>query len=205
MVLLPTRSILRGVAGLLVMAIASACAVGAPPSSASAGTQPDASPAIPATPTGSPNDFDFEHGHWHTTLRRRLHPLSGSDVWADYAGTTIVRPLLGGRANVVELDVSGPQGRLQGLSLRLFDAKQKRWTLNFSNAAAGTLAPPMTGGFGGAPRGVFYSAETFGGRPVLVRFVIESTSADTCRFEQAYSADGGVTWEINWIAVDTRS
>jgi hypothetical protein len=202
MVLLLNRRILRGIAGLL--AIASACAVGALPSTASAGTQQDARPAIPATPVGSPNDFDFEHGHWHTTLRRRLHPLSGSDVWADYAGTTIVRPLLGGRANLVELDVSGPQGRLQGLSLRLFDTRQKQWTLNSSNATAGTLSPPMTGGFGGSRRGEFYSVETIDGRPVLVRFIIESTSAETCRFEQAFSADGGMTWETNWIAVDTR-
>jgi len=194
MFLLPTRWTLRGLAGLL--AIAGACAVGAPP---------DAAHAIPATPVGSPRDFDFEHGRWHTTLRRRLHPLSGSDVWADYSGTTVVHPVLGGSANLVELDVSGPAGRIQGLSLRLFDTKHKRWTLNFSNAASGTLAAPMTGGFGGGPRGVFYSAETFNGRHVLVRFVIESTSADTCRFEQAFSTDGGATWETNWIAVDTRS
>jgi len=115
-----------------------------------------------------------------------------------------VSPALGGRANLVELDVSGPEGRLQGLSLRLFDTARKRWTLNFSNATSGTLAPPMTGGFGGGTRGVFYSAETFDGRNVLVRFIIESMSADTCRFEQAFSADGGKTWETNWIAVDTR-
>ena len=63
----------------------------------------------------------------------------------------------------------------------------------------------MTGGFGGGPRGVFYSAETFGDRPVLVRFIIESTSADSCRFEQAFSPDGGSTRETNWIAADTRS
>ena len=184
--------------------MAGGCALGAPPSTASAGTGPDAVLAIPATPVGSPHDFDFEHGRWHTTLRRRLHPLSGSDTWADYAGTTLVRPVLDGRENLVELDVSGPAGRLLGLSLRLFEPERRRWTLNFSNAASGTLAAPMTGGFGGGRRGVFYSAEEFDGRRVLVRFVIESTRADTCRFEQAFSADGGQTWETNWIAVDTR-
>jgi len=199
---LPTRSTLSGFAAWLV--VASACAVGAPSSTASANTPADSALAIPATPAGSAHDFDFEHGRWHTALRRRLHPLSGSDVWADYAGTTIVRPVSGGRANLVELDVSGPAGRIQGLSLRLFDPKQKRWTLNFSDAASGTLAEPMTGGFGGSPRGVFYSAEEFDGRRVLVRFVIESMSADRCRFEQAFSVDGGATWETNWIAVDTR-
>jgi hypothetical protein len=200
---LPSHPTRRGVAGLL--AIAGACAAGASACAASTKPRHEAAIALPATPVGSAHDFDFEHGRWHTTLRRRLHPLSGSDVWADYAGTTTVRPLLGGRANVVELDVSGREGRIEGLSLRLFDPKRKRWTLNFSNAAAGTLAPPMTGGFGGGRRGVFYSAETFDGRPVLVRFIVESTSADTCRFEQAFSTDGGSTWETNWIAVDTRS
>ena len=203
MPLLPVRPNRRNVAGLLAMA--ATCAVAVPSASARTTRRHVAAPALPATPAGSGHDFDFEHGRWHTSLRRRLHPLSGSDRWTDYAGTTTVTPLWGGRANIVELDVSGPQGRLQALSLRLFDPQRERWTLNFSSAASGTLAPPMTGGFGGSRRGVFYSAETFGGRPVLVRFDIESTSADSCRFEQAFSADAGATWEINWIAVDTRA
>jgi hypothetical protein len=202
MPLLLVRSTLRNAACLLL--VAGACTVGATPSTGPADARSDAASAIPATPIGTPHDFDFEHGRWHTTLRRRLKPLSGSDVWADYVGTTIVTPVLGGSANLAELDVSGAQGRIRGLSLRLFDTEQKRWTLNFSNATAGTLAEPMTGGFGGSARGVFYSAEDFGGRRVLVRFIIESTSADTCRFEQAFSDDGGATWETNWIAVDTR-
>ena len=193
----------RSVASLL--AIIGACAAGASSGATRTDRRHDTAFAVPATPAGSPHDFDFEHGHWHTTLRRRLHPLSGSELWTDYAGTTAVMPLWGGRANLVELDVSGPQGQLQALSLRLFDSQRERWTLNFSSPASGTLAPPMTGGFGGGRRGVFYSAETFGGRPVLVRFIIESTGADSCRFEQAFSPDGGSTWETNWIAIDTRS
>jgi len=195
----PTR---RSVAGLL--AIVGACAAGASPGAARTDPRHDAAFAVPATPAGSPHDFDFEHGRWHTTVRRRLHPLGGSELWTDYAGTTCVLPIWSGRANLVELDVSGPKGSLQALSLRLFDPRQERWTLNFSNPASGTLAPAMTGGFGGGRRGVFYSAETFDGRPVVVRFIIESTSADSCRFEQAFSPDGGTTWETNWIALDTR-
>lgn len=162
-------------------------------------------PQLPATPAGTVHDFDFELGSWRTELRRRLRPLSGSDAWTEYAGTTVVRPLWGGLANLVELDVSGPKGRLQGLSLRLFEPERRRWTLNFANAASGELATPMAGGFGAGPRGVFYSAEAFGGRSVLVRFVIDVQGADQCRFEQAFSADAGETWESNWIAVDTRS
>jgi len=63
----------------------------------------------------------------------------------------------------------------------------------------------MSGGFAGGSHGVFYSADTFqGGRPILVRFVIDVVDPDHCRFEQAFSADGGSTWEVNWIASDTR-
>jgi len=29
-------------------------------------------------------------------------------------------------------------------------------------------------------------------------------TASSCRFEQAFSDDGGKTWEVNWIATDTR-
>ncbi|KQV60396.1 hypothetical protein ASC95_02760 [Pelomonas sp. Root1217] len=190
---MPSQHTRRTAASLFVAAGASAIA--APAASA---------PPLPATPAGLPQDFDFEHGNWRTSLRRRLRPLSGSDTWAEYTGTTLVHPLLSGRANLVELDVSGPEGRIQGLSLRLFEVQRQRWTLNFSNAASGTLAAAMVGGFGGSPRGLFYSAEDFNGRPILVRFVIESLNADRCRFEQAFSADGGVTWEVNWVAVDTR-
>src|SRR4051794_17631793 len=92
---------------------------------------------MPSTPVGMQQDFDAQHGRWHTTVRRLLKPLANSNVWAEYEGTGIVHPLLGGRANVAELDVSGPQGRIQGVSVRLFDTKAQRWTIQFANAAAG--------------------------------------------------------------------
>jgi len=164
----------------------------------------DTAPAIPQTPSGTPHDFDFEHGRWRTTLRRLVHPLSGSQDWADYTGTSTVHSLLGGRANLVELEVAGPMGRIEGMSLRLFDAQRQRWTLNYANVTGGTLELPMSGGFNGSRHGVFYSAETFKGKTILVRFVIDALDADHCRFEQAFSADGGATWEVNWIALDAR-
>ena len=37
-----------------------------------------------------------------------------------------------------------------------------------------------------------------------VRFAITDITPSSCRFEQAFSADGGKTWEVNWIATDTR-
>jgi hypothetical protein len=184
----------------MTIALASACANTSPQPSPSH----DKAHALPDTPVGTPHDFDFEHGRWHTTLRRLLKPLSGSDQWADYTGTSNVHSLMQGRANLVELDVTGPQGRIQGVSLRLFDTERKRWTLNFSNVQSGALEIPMSGGFANSRRGVFYSAETFKGQPIIARFVVDVLDDDNCRFEQAFSADGGATWEVNWIALDRR-
>src|SRR5262245_51767003 len=79
-------------------------------------------------------DFDFEIGRWTTHLRRLARPLSGSKSWVEYTGTSIVRTLVDGRSNVVELDVEGAQGRIQGLSLRLYNPDARQWSLNFSSA-----------------------------------------------------------------------
>ena len=190
----------RAVAGVAAAGSLAACAASAP----APDPGHDTATALPQTPRGTPGDFDFEQGRWHTSLRRLLQPLSGQQQWADYSGTSTVHALLGGRANLVELEVSGPQGRIDGVSLRLFDTRRQRWTLNYSSVASGTLELPMSGGFGAGSHGVFYSADSFRDKPILVRFVIDAVDADHCRFEQAFSADGGATWEVNWIAQDTR-
>ncbi len=159
-------------------------------------------PGDPGRRDGS-RDFDFEIGAWRTHLSRLQHPLSGSSQWVDYAGTTVVRKVWEGRANLVELEVDGPEGHLEGLSLRLYDPRSRQWSLNFANSASGSLSPPTVGEFAKG-RGEFYDFETFDGRAVFVRFVIMPTGVDSCRFEQAFSIDGGKTWEPNWIATDAR-
>jgi hypothetical protein len=149
------------------------------------------------------HDFDFEIGTWKTHLRRLLHPLTGSTTWVEYEGTTVVRKVWNGRANLVELIADGPAGHFEGLSLRLYNPQSHQWTLNFANANSGTLSQPTIGEFKGK-RGEFYDQETLNGRAILVRFVISDITPDSCHFEQAFSDDGGKTWEVNWIATDTR-
>lgn len=148
-------------------------------------------------------DFDFEIGTWQTRLSRLAKPLSGDTTWIQYAGTTVVRKVWDGRANLVELDVAGPAGRIEGLSLRLYNPQSRQWSLNFSNSRGGTLAVPSVGEFRNG-RGEFYSHEEYDGRMILVRFVILPLTPDSYRFEQSYSDDGGRTWELNWVAIDTR-
>jgi hypothetical protein len=158
----------------------------------------------PAALRDGQHDFDFEIGTWKTHVSRLTHPLRGSQAWAEYDGTTVVSKIWDGRANLVELEISGAAGHLEGLSLRLYNPAAHQWSLNFSNSASGTLGQPTVGEFNG-DRGEFYDQEVYDGRSILVRFVIMKLSADSCRFEQAFSGDGGKSWEVNWIAVDTRT
>ena len=149
------------------------------------------------------HDFDFEIGTWATRLRRLKSPLTGSTEWVEYEGTSVVRPVWAGRANLVELDVAGPAGRIEGLNLRLYRPQSGQWSLTFASSANGLLATPAIGAFEDG-RGAFYSQEDFDGRAILSRFVISDITPTSCRFEQAFSDDWGTTWEPNWIAVDTR-
>lgn len=148
-------------------------------------------------------DFDFEIGCWHTHVSRLAHPLSGATTWLEYDGTSAIRALWDGAANQVDLDVMGPAGRIQGTSLRLYNPDTHQWSLNFASRAGGVMTAPSIGGFAHG-RGVFYGDDTFGGRPIRVRFVIFDITPTSARFEQAFSADGGKTWEANWKATDTR-
>jgi hypothetical protein len=149
------------------------------------------------------HDFDFEIGRWKTHLHRLLHPLTGSTSWVDYDGTTTVHKIWGGKANLVELEADGPAGHFEGLNLRLYNPDSHQWSLNFASSAGGSLGPPTIGEFKDG-RGEFYDQESLNGRTILVRFVVSDITPSSCRFEQAFSEDGGKSWEVNWIATDTR-
>jgi hypothetical protein len=179
----------------LLLGVLAAAACGA--------TRPVVATALPATTRDGQHDFDFEIGAWKTHVRRLQKPLSGSTTWVEYEGTTVVRPVWNGRANLVELDVAGPAGQIEGLSLRLYDPDSRRWSLHFASSHDGAMSPPTIGAFENG-RGEFIGHETIGGRDVLVRFVISDITPTSARFEQAFSVDGGKTWEVNWIATDTR-
>jgi hypothetical protein len=167
----------------------------------SQGTAADAPPA--AERRDGQRDFDFEIGTWHTRLKRLVRPLTGSSTWVELEGTTVVRKVWDGRANLAELTVDSPDGPIYVLSLRLYNPQSRQWSLNSANSRTGTLSAPTVGEFK-TGRGEVYDQEIFEGRMILVRNVWSDITPDSCRFEQSFSDDGGKTWEVNWIAVDTR-
>lgn len=157
---------------------------------------------IRATPTqqrDGQHDFDFEFGAWKIQLKRLVKPLTGSTNWLEYSGTSVVRKVWDGKANLGELEVSGATGRIQGLSLRTYNPQSNQWHIGWVNSADGTMGPAMIGGFKNG-RGEFFNQESFNGRAIFVRFIFSDITANTFHFEQAFSDDGGKTWEANWIA-----
>ncbi len=173
-----------------------------------AGAAPGEAAPIPSTTREAAAEgqrsFDWEIGTWRSQVRVLANPLSDApDEWLDFAGTSVVRPLMDRRANVVEFGVQGPTGRIDALNMRLYEPQNDRWSLTFVNMRDGLLAPAVYGGFDGRV-GEFYGEDHLDGRPIKVRFLITRQGPDKARFEQAFSDDGGQTWETNWTVVDKR-
>ena len=149
------------------------------------------------------HDFDFEIGAWKSHISRLQHPLTGSTTWVEYDGTSVVRKVWNGRANLGELEVNGPAGHIEGLSLRLYNPQSRQWNINWANSNDGTLGQAMIGGFKDG-RGEFFDQESLNGRAIYVRFIFSNITPHSFRLEQAFSDDGGKTWEANWIATFAR-
>jgi hypothetical protein len=155
-------------------------------------------------PRDGQDDFDFEFGSWDVRLSRLVEPLTGSTTWAGYQGTSVVRKVWDGDANLGELNVAGAPGQIRGLSLRLYNPQTRQWNISWANSNDGLLGPAMVGGFDESGRGEFYNQETYNGQAIFVRFIFSDITKTSFQLEQAFSDDGGKTWEANWIARFTR-
>jgi hypothetical protein len=163
-----------------------------------------------ATPDARPDagrdgqhDFDFEFGSWRAHIKRLLRPLTGSTTWVDLEGTSVVQRVWDGRGNLGELDVKNATTHIEGLSLRLYNPESRQWSIYWASSRDGGLGTAMVGQFKDG-RGEFYNQEPFQGKAIFVRFIFSEITATAFRIEQAFSADGGKTWEPNWIATFTR-
>jgi hypothetical protein len=150
------------------------------------------------------HDFDFYVGKWRLHNRRLVHPLSGAKQWVEFEGTSVARKMWDGRANMDEFEADSPMGRIEGMTVRLYNADTHEWSIYWANGKAGAFSKaPIVGRFRNA-RGEFYEHEELDGRPVFVRFVWQVQSPTRCHWEQAFSTDAGKTWETNWTIDSTR-
>lgn len=154
--------------------------------------------------TDGQHDFDFEVGHWHIHLKRRLHPLTGSNQWVEFDGTSVTRFLWHGAAQVEQFETDGAGGHIEGLTLRTYNPQAHQWRLYWANSKNGIVVVPQIGEFKDG-QGEFYAQDTLNGKSILIRFIWSKTNTNTPHFEQAFSGDGGKTWEVNWITDQTRT
>lgn len=151
--------------------------------------------------TGGASDFDFFIGRWSVVNEQLKKRFCGCDEWDTFAATSVCRKLLGGLAHIDEIDI--PAKAMSGINLAAFNPGERIWSLHWMDNKSLVFFPPLTGRFENGI-GTFHGDDTDGGRPVGVRFLWMS-SATAPRWEQAFSIDGGKSWETNWVMKFTRA
>jgi hypothetical protein len=166
-----------------------------------------ASAAEPTEETASArsgqHDFDFLFGKWRVHYHRLMHPLSQSNDWIDFDGTLDTQPLWSGKADLTILEADAPAGHLEGMDIRMYNPRSHQWSVYWTSSDSPSLGVPVVGEFKNG-RGEFFDQETYQNRAILVRYLWSEIKEDSWRWEQAFSVDGGKTWETNWINTCVR-
>jgi hypothetical protein len=148
-------------------------------------------------------DFDFWMGRWSVRNRWLRTRLAGSTDWEEFDASVVARPMLDGLGNE-DMFRTDHAGGFTGMSFRFLDPEAGRWSIYWADSRRpGRLDPPVLGGFDG-DSGVFEGDDVLDGRPIRVRFTWSEITTPTPRWEQAFSDDGGDTWETNWVMDFTR-
>jgi hypothetical protein len=161
--------------------------------------RPDAAPLSTTQAAPSVHDFDFLLGRWTVRHRRLKHRLAHSNEWETFSGTCESRSILDGQASIDENIIEAPAGTYRAATMRVFDPATKTWAIWwFDSRQPHELDPPVVGAFTDG-LGTFFANDRFQGKPIRVRFIWSDITATSARWQQAFSEDGGVTWETNWV------
>jgi hypothetical protein len=192
--------VIRSLFGLMLIA---AIVVFSPIAAIAQSPVPGTTPAPESAMPDGQHDFDFSIGNWKTHITRLEKPLSGSTTWLKMEGTKTERKIWNGLAHLEEVEADGPTGHMQSLTLFLYNPQAHQWSETFASSRDGTLGTPQFGTFKNG-RGEFIGQDTFHDKAILVRAIWSDITQDSHKFEQAFSDDGGKTWETNFIALLTR-
>lgn len=158
----------------------------------------------PENNQSSANDFDFFIGEWTTRHQRLKERLAGSTQWEEFTGTAVMQKHMDGLVNLDDNVLEIPSGRYRAITLRSFDPASKQWAIWWLDSRnPHQLDAPVRGSFKDG-LGTFYADDTLIGKPIRVRFTWSDITPASCRWQQAFSADGGITWETNWRMEFTR-
>ena len=177
--------------------------------SAAAGILPLASlkadAAMPADPNDPAHAFDLFVGTWKVKHRQLKERLAGSHEWIEFGGTQVFVPILGGFGNADDNFIDKPGNPYRGFTVRAYDPKTKNWAIWWLDGRTpDAISVPTVGRFEHGV-GTLYDDEDFNGKPIKCRFIWSEITATSRKWEQAFSPDGGKTWETNWIAWFTKA
>lgn len=143
------------------------------------------------------SDFAFQSGLWRVQHHKLAERLTGCQRWIDFSGTCRAWEILDGDGNVEDQWLDDPAGAYRAATLRRRDPITGRWSIWWHDARSMAIDPPVVGGFDGSV-GRFFADDTLRGQPIRVRFEWHIETPDRPRWEQAFSGDGGLSWEVNW-------
>lgn len=152
----------------------------------------------------APTDFDFLIGTWQVRHRRLNARLVGCSEWTEFLGTSSTRKILDGFGNVEDNVLYFPDGEVKAAAFRSFDPQQQKWAIWWLDGRAPhSLDVPVVGSFEGSV-GTFFASDRLNDRPITVRFIWQANQGGHPVWEQAFSEDGGKSWETNWVMVFER-
>ena len=161
--------------------------------------------STPSPLMGDVRDWDFLVGKWNVRHRRLKARLVGNTEWEEFNGTCVNWSTMGGLGNVDDNVIELPAGTYRAVGLRAFDRGTRLWSIWWLDGRTPSrIDPPVRGGFANGI-GSFVGDDTLNGRPIKVRFQWSQVKANSAHWEQAFSPDGGATWETNWLMEFTRS
>ncbi|UXI65918.1 hypothetical protein [Tahibacter amnicola] len=146
------------------------------------------------------HDFDFLVGRWYAHTRRLVRPLQQSDQWEAFYSVHDGVLLPGGLGVADDYRIEGRPDFL-GLALQIYDPDHRQWRAYWYRQ--GAMTPPLLGRFSDGV-GVFEGPDQLDGRAILTRYTWKDITAASARWEQAFSGDGGKTWETNWVMEYSR-
>jgi hypothetical protein len=168
--------------------------------------------SLSQTPTPTPavrdgqHDFDFNIGVWHTHIKRMVDPFASNSESVEMNGTVTVRKVWGGKAELEEIEVDGPKGHWEGLTLFLYNPSAHQWSQSFVNSKVGALSfsSTNTGEFKDGRVVLVGQDNSVADKTILVRAVWSDIKADSHQYEETFSNDGGMTWVTSFVAHLTR-
>lgn len=143
--------------------------------------------------------FAWQQGCWNVRHRKLRARLCGCTDWDEFGGTCTAWPTLGGQGNVEDNALDDPAGAYRAIAVRAFDPASGLWSIWWLDGRSpASLDVPVRGRFEAAV-GTFLAEDIFEGRPIRIRFRWSHITVNGARWEQAFSDDGGATWEVNWV------